>query len=236
MVRLVLFDLDGTLIRSHNGFIPFNQAIEKTFGFPGDIRTVIPDGNTDPVILEDIFSAADLKVEITTEQWGTFAENLHQSYAQTIQQGITKLMSLPGVLELLQELDQREGVHQGIVTGNLEVTTRLKLETVGLTPYLSLGAYGSDSRRRGDLPRIAKDRWERTLGTSLAPEHCVIVGDTPKDLAAARENQMKCVLVGTGRYPVEELELFEPDATLPDFTDTQASVESLLSCTMAETS
>ena len=133
MKRLVLFDLDGTLIRSHNGFIPFNQAIEKTFGIPGDIRTVIPDGNTDPVILEDIFSAAQVKVDITTEHWGAFAENLHQSYAQTIQQGITKLMALPGVLKLVQELDQREGVHQGIVTGNLEVTTRLKLETVGLT-------------------------------------------------------------------------------------------------------
>ena len=236
MVRLVLFDLDGTLIRSHNGFIPFNQAIEKTFGIPGDIRTVIPDGNTDPVILEDIFSAANVKVEFTAERWWSFAENLHHSYAQTIRQGITRLMSLPGVLQLVQELDEREGVHQGVVTGNLEVTSKLKLETVGLSPYLNLGAYGSDSRNRGDLPRIAKDRWERALGTSLAPEHCVIVGDTPKDLAAARQNQMKCLLVGTGRYPVEELELFEPDATLPDFTDTQASVETLLSCTMAETS
>ncbi|MFB3062912.1 MAG: HAD family hydrolase [Candidatus Binatia bacterium] len=78
MARLVLFDLDGTLMRSHNGFIPFNQAIEKTFGFPGDIRTVIPDGNTDPVILEDIFSAANVKFDITVEQWEAFAENLHQ--------------------------------------------------------------------------------------------------------------------------------------------------------------
>ena len=112
----------------------------------------------------------------------------------------------------------------------------MKLEAVGLIPYLKRVATGSDSRNRGDLPRIAKYRWERALGTSLAPEHCVIVGDTPKDLAAARQNQMKCLLVGTGRYPVEELELFEPDATLPDFTDTQASVETLLSCTMAETS
>ena len=123
MVRLVLFELDCTLIRSHNGFIAFNQAIEKTFGIPGDIRNVIPDGNTDPVILEDIFSAANVKVDITAEQWGAFAENLHQSYAQTIQQGITRLMSLPGVLQLVQELDDREGVHQGDVTGILEVTS-----------------------------------------------------------------------------------------------------------------
>ena len=235
MARLVLFDVDGTLIRSHNGYIPFNRAIEKTFGFPGDIRSVIPDGNTDPVILEDILVAANVKVEITEEQWGNFAVNLRQSYAETLQQGITKLMWLPGVLKLLQELDQRDGIHQGVVTGNLEVTSKLKLDTVGLSSFLNLGAYGSDSRHRSDLPRIARDRWERALGISLDPHHCVIVGDTPKDLTAARQNQMKCLLVGTGRYPVEELQLFEPDAVLPDFTNIEAAIETLLSCTNTAT-
>ncbi|NIO06451.1 MAG: HAD hydrolase-like protein [Deltaproteobacteria bacterium] len=230
MARLILFDVDGTLIRSRNGYVPFNLAIERTFGIAGDIRTVIPDGNTDPIILEDIFAAANHEVEITEEHWETFAKNLHRSYAETIGQGVTTLMSLPGVLELVQELDRREGIHQGVVTGNLEVTGKLKLEAVGLHSFLTLGAYGSDSRHRGDLPKIARERWELALGVSLEPEDCVIVGDTPKDLAAARQNGMKCLLVGTGRYPVEELRLFEPDAVLPDFTDTEATVEALLSC------
>ena len=229
MTRLVLFDLDGTLLRSHNGFIPFNQAIETTFGIPGDIRTIVPDGNTDPVILEEIFAAAKVDIKITKEKWGAFAENLRQSYARSIQRGLTRFISLSGVLELVKELEEREGVYQGVVTGNLEVTGRLKLDAVGLSPYLKLGAFGSDSPTRSDLPRIARKRWEHTIGASLPAEHCVIVGDTPRDLDAARQNRMKCLLVGTGRYPVEELELLKPDACLSDFTDTKAAMEALLS-------
>ena len=226
--RLIFFDIDGTLTRSHNGFIPFNEAILKTFGFPGDIRTVIPDGNTDPLILEEIFAAAHVEVEITQEKWRGFEEHLRESYSQAIQEGRTAVRPLPGVMELVRELATIDELRQGIVTGNLEVMAQLKLEAAGLSPYLGPGAYGSDSRDRNDLPQIAKGRWEKKLGSSVAPEHCVIVGDTPKDLAAARKSRMKCLLVGTGRYPVEELALFKPDGCLSDFTCTEESVGTLV--------
>lgn len=226
--RLILFDIDGTLTRSHNGFIPFNEAILETFSFPGDIRTVIPDGNTDPLIVEEIFAAAHHETAITEEKWQSFAMNLQQSYSRAIREGRTKIGPLPGVLELVRELATIGGFHQGVVTGNLEVMAQLKLEAAGLAPYLNMGAYGSDARDRNDLPEIARERWEKKTGSSIAPGNCVIVGDTPKDLEAARKSGMKCLLVGTGRYPVEELEYFEPDACLSDFTSTQASVETLL--------
>ena len=226
--KLILFDIDGTLTRSHNGFIPFNEAILKTFGIPGDIRTVIPDGNTDPVILEEIFAAARLKVEVTKENWEGFVRNLKQSYSRAILDGRTVVKPLPGVLELVRELTAIEEFSQGIVTGNLEITAKLKLEAAGLAPYLSLGAYGSDSRDRTELPGIAKERWEKKMGSLIASDNCVIVGDTPKDLEAARKNHMKCLLVGTGRYPVEELAFFQPDACLSDLTQTKASVETLM--------
>jgi len=226
--RLILFDLDGTLIRSRNGFVAFNDAIKNTFGFSADIRTVVPDGNTDPVILEDIFTTANLNVEITEERWRAFAKNLHESYADAIQQGLTTVSTLPGVLDLVKALAKVKGLYQGVVTGNLEATGRLKLEAAGLGPYLGLGAYGSDSRNRNDLPGIVRERWARVIGKSLPVGDCIIVGDTPKDLAAARNSRMRCLLVGTGRYLVEELELLEPDACVSDFTDTKAVVNALL--------
>jgi phosphoglycolate phosphatase-like HAD superfamily hydrolase len=68
MERLILFDIDGTLTRTQNGYLPFNQAVFTTFGIPGDIRTVVPDGNTDPRIMQDIFMAANVAIEVEPDQ------------------------------------------------------------------------------------------------------------------------------------------------------------------------
>ena len=76
MKRLIFFDIDGTLTRTQNGYVPFNEAVFKTFGIRGDIRSVIPDGNTDPRIVEDIFAQASLKLAIEDCQWAEFSANL----------------------------------------------------------------------------------------------------------------------------------------------------------------
>ena len=228
MERLVLFDVDGTLTRTHNGYIPFNEAILQTFGIAGDIRSVVPDGNTDPRIVEEIFAGAKLEVAIAVEHFQQFAINLQVKYANALQNGTMAIRALPGVIELLRSLSGNEAFDQGVVTGNFKVTARVKLEAAGLSSYLRLGAYGCDSPHRPDLPAIARERWQRFTGKPIPSEQCVIVGDTPKDLEAARVNKMKCILVGTGRYPMEELIYSEPDACLPDLSDTAAVVKLLL--------
>lgn len=227
MERLILFDVDGTLTRTQNGYVPFNEAIFETFGVAGDIRAVIPDGNTDPQIVREIFARANLELQIHDGQWGQFAQNLRRSYRSALREGTTTVRALPGALELLTALFAKEEFNQGVVTGNFEVTAQIKLEATGLNSYLCRGAYASDSSRRPDLPRIAKARWEEHAGKSVRPEQCVIIGDTPKDLDAARQNNMKCVLVGTGRYPLEDLQFWEPDACLPDLTDTREVISIL---------
>jgi phosphoglycolate phosphatase-like HAD superfamily hydrolase len=228
MERLLLFDIDGTLTRTQNGHLPFNDALLKTFGIAGDIRSVIPDGNTDPLIVEEIFAAARLKIEITAEQWEGFARRLGESYLEAFASGSATVIALPGVSELLGALSEEAGTDQSVVTGNFETVARVKLQTAGLHAYFCRGAYASDSRHRVDLPAIAKARWEKAKRRSIGCDQCIIVGDTAKDLAAARDNGMKCVLVGTGRYPIEELAYLEPDGCLPDFTDTRAAIDLLL--------
>src|SRR4029078_576134 len=128
---------------------------------------------------------------------------------------------------LLRALAANEKICSSVVTGNFEATAEIKLETAGLAPYLRRGAYASDSHVRPDLPAIAKARCERITGSTLLAEQCIIIGDTPNDLQAARQNHMKCILVGTGRYPIEELRYFEPDGCLADLADTDAVVEVL---------
>jgi phosphoglycolate phosphatase-like HAD superfamily hydrolase len=220
MERLILFDIDGTLTRTENGYIPFNEAILQTFGCNGDIRTVVPDGNTDPLIVQDIFTTANFLFEVHDKCWEQFTVKLRERYHHHVMQGTTKIRALPGTDALLRALATNGKLCPSVVTGNFEATAEIKLETAGLAPYLWRGAYASDSHRRGDLPAIAKARCEQIIGQSLPSKHCVIVGDTPNDLQAARDNQMKCVLVGTGRYPIEELRYLEPDACLADLSDT----------------
>ena len=221
MDRLILFDIDGTLTRTQNGYLPFNDAILKIFGFAGDIRTVVPDGNTDPLIVKDIFTKAGVKVASEPDQWERFTAQLQASYRAHVSCGATTIRPLPGADALLQHLSTMADFHSSVVTGNFEATALVKLESAGLAGYLSRGAYASDSEHRPDLPAIAKERWEVAVGRPITAAQCIIVGDTPKDLHCARANGMKCLLVGTGRYPVEELEYWQADACLPDLCDTQ---------------
>jgi phosphoglycolate phosphatase-like HAD superfamily hydrolase len=78
--RLILFDIDGTLTRTQDGYIPFNEAILQTFCSHGDIRTVVPDVNTDPLIVEDIFTKANVKIEIQDNHWEKFTSDLRERY------------------------------------------------------------------------------------------------------------------------------------------------------------
>lgn len=220
MERLILFDIDGTLTRTQNGYLPFNDAILKTFGFAGDIRTVVPDGNTDPLIVKDIFAKAGVEIAVGPAQWLQFTAQLETSYRDHVARGATTIRPLPGADALLQQLSAAEGFHSSVVTGNFDATALVKLETAGLGSYLSRGAYASDSEHRPDLPAIAKQRWQVATGRTITAAQCIIVGDTPKDLECARANGMKCLLVGTGRYPVEELEYWRPEACLADLSDT----------------
>jgi phosphoglycolate phosphatase len=221
MERLILFDIDGTLTRTQNGYLPFNEAIFQAFGIDGDIRTVVPDGNTDPLIVEDIFAKANMTIEFQESAWQKFTIHLRERYHHHVQQGTTTIRALPGAAELLKALWLHENFCSSVVTGNFEVTASIKIEAAGLASYLCRGAYASDSRHRSDLPAVAKNRWEDLTGRRISVEQCVVIGDTPKDLEAARQNRMKCILVGTGRYPVEELQYWRPDGCLADLSDTE---------------
>ena len=228
MKRLLLFDIDGTLTRSNNGHVPFNQAVLETFGVAGDIRSVIPDGNTDPMIVTEIFSKGNMLIQDIDDKWEEFSSNLRQCYSQAISSGKTSVAALAGAGELLQSIAASGIFGSSVVSGNLEPMARVKLEAAGLYSYLCRGAYGSDSPRRADLPAIAKHRCEAAFGVSIPLSDCIVIGDTPRDLEAARCNRMKCILVATGRYSLEELLNCQPELCLPDLTDTAAVLETFL--------
>src|SRR5687767_15924891 len=115
MDRLILFDIDGTLTRTQNGYVPFNEAISQTFGIDGDIRTVVPDGNTDPMIVQEIFAKANVKLEFKNYDWQKFTMYFRERYHHHIQHGTTTIRALPGAADLLQALSLRADYSASIV-------------------------------------------------------------------------------------------------------------------------
>jgi phosphoglycolate phosphatase-like HAD superfamily hydrolase len=187
MKRLILFDIDGTLTRTQNGFVPFNQAILKTFGLDGIFARFCRQQNRSKIV-EENFAKKNIPLQFEPNDWQQFALHLRESYSEALGAGTTTVEALPGVSVLLSALSELAMFSRGIVTGNFETSARIKLQAAGLDSFLGCGAYASDSAHRPDLPRIARERWERLTGQGFSPDACVIVGDTPKDLDAARQN------------------------------------------------
>jgi phosphoglycolate phosphatase-like HAD superfamily hydrolase len=121
-------------------------------------------------------------------------------------------------------------VVQSLLTGNVERNALVKLAAFDLARWVDFGsgAYGSDHRVRGELVAIARRRADERHGLSLDPRDVVLVGDTPLDIAAAREGGARAVGVATGPYETDALEKAGADAVLADLSDTDAVVREVL--------
>ena len=131
--------------------------------------------------------------------------------------------------DLVARLDEDPRFALSILTGNLEPMASVKLAAVGLHGHFRLrGAYGSDHEDRNELPAIAAERIAAQTGRAFTAEQFVIVGDTPRDVAAARAFGMRCVAVATGHFSLDELAAHRPDALLPDLCDLDAFLATLV--------
>src|SRR6185295_13918254 len=136
---------------------------------------------------------------------------------------------LPGVRQTLEALAAHPRYESALVTGNIKPMAQLKMELVGLDHFFTLpGAFGDESHNRRDLPARAAERIRQHLQMDLAPEQFIVIGDTPNDIDCARHFGARAVAVGTGRfYSTEEIMACEPDALLPDLTDTKQVIQTL---------
>jgi phosphoglycolate phosphatase-like HAD superfamily hydrolase len=227
--RAILFDIDGTLVRSRGYAAVFDAAMEEVFGIRGDLGSIRPDGMTDPDILALLLDGrTPLSGGVTPRRIADFEMTLARRLEHAVRAGSVSIWSLPGVLELLAALASRADACLGIVTGNMRATARVKLGAVGIEGYFRGGGYGSDAPSRAVLPRVALRRMAQAERIELAPRRAVIVGDTPHDLAAARAHGMRCVLVATGRYSAAELAAVQPDVLLYDLGDGERALRAIL--------
>lgn len=225
-VKLLLFDIDGTLIRVNDaGRTALARAVSALTDRPISTENVSFSGRTDPDIFEAVLAENDLP---TSDE--AIAEAL-EAYVETMQETLSPddVEVLPGVRPLLSRLDDRSDVHLGLVTGNVEPIAREKLSIHGLDEYFPFGAFGSDHANRTRLPALAARRGARYTGHAFRPaEHATVIGDTVHDIHCARAVGARAVVVCTGRFERAELSRHSPDLLLDTFRDPDTFVRRAL--------
>ena len=227
---LVLFDIDGTLLLTAGaGRRAITAALADLVENSAAWHRVRFDGKTDPQIVRELLldsghdGAED--PELIAEICERYVTLLEAELART--PGATRL--LPGVAALLDRLEACTGVVLGLLTGNVAPGAALKLRSGGLDPgRFRVGAFGSDSAHRHDLPPIAARRAESLFGRTPGGREVVIVGDTPADVTCGVGIGARAVAVATGAYGVEDLRAAGAHAAFPDLADTDAVLRALL--------
>ena len=226
MHRLILFDIDGTLVRGGPAKVAFHTAMLATFGTAGKIESHDFSGKTDPQIVRELMTESGLEDETVDAGLPALWDRYIGELGTRIKENPMRL--LPGVADLLEALEARPDVALGLVTGNIIRGARVKLGSVGLADQFAVGGYGSDAEVREQLPAIALERALKTWGVAFAPESAVIVGDTHRDVECGKHAGMRTVAVATGRPPREMLAAAGPDAIFDDFSDVASVIDVLL--------
>ena len=231
-LRILLWDIDGTLIRSlqTGGYKVYTiPVLEEIFGTSGQLATMHVSGMTDLQIIAEALRDEGFTHEDIRKRIHEVSLRITEEARRVTGNGTPFFQVIPGVREMLDVLDQHPRYRSALLTGNIEAMAYLKMELVGLEKYFSLpGAFGDESHERKDLPALAAERIRNQLKMNLAAEQFIVLGDTPNDIGCAQHFGARAVALGTGRfYSAEELLACEPDAFLPDLSDTELVLETL---------
>ncbi|HEY8550437.1 MAG TPA: HAD family hydrolase [Vicinamibacterales bacterium] len=227
-VRLLLFDIDGTLILTGGaGKRAMTRALADTHGIEDGLSAVDVAGRTDRLILRDALRLAGH--EYTDDALAEF----RRVYRRYLQEEIPKRGTggygvLPGVKALLDALAARDDVELALLTGNFPESAEIKLAAFGLWEYFAWGVFGDEAFDREHLMPIALARHAERQARPVDPAQVVVIGDTPHDISCARHGGARVVAVATGHYDVQALERCNPDALFPDLAQTDHILRALL--------
>lgn len=229
--KLVLFDIDGTLLLSAGAG---RRAIHAALADQGIDLTrahgIRFDGKTDPQIVFEILQAAGCPGPDDPVRVSTILDLYLTHLASDLARHGHRSTVMPGIAPLLDRIESDPGAVLGLLTGNVQPGARLKLDAAGLDSRRFLvGAYGSDHADRGCLPGIAAARAESHFGRIPRGAEVVIIGDTPADVRCGAAISAKSVAVATGGYSRDELRAAGADLVFDDFADFARAAEAILS-------
>lgn len=208
MIRLVLFDIDGTLIRTRGiGGRSFGATFKTVFDKQHKPESVSFAGRTDSSLLREFFGHYDIphteeNLERFKESYVFWLEHLMHEYGGHVCEGAIELA------DDFKTLPERPIV--GILTGNLRIGAEIKLRHHGIWEHFEFGVFADDHEDRNQLAVIAQERAGQMIGRKLRGEEVLVIGDTPKDIDCARHIGAKVLAVATGGHTMEDLRPHQP--------------------------
>src|SRR6266567_1855371 len=214
--RLLLFDIDGTLIHSGGaGVQALISAFKERFGIVDDLRGIEIAGMTDSGIVVSILKKHDIPA--TNENVSAFLDSYVHFLSLELPRRKGKL--LPGVLQLLEKLKSRPHLVLALLTGNVSRGARLKLEHYGVWHFFEFGAFADDHRDRNQLGRFARARAKERHGLEFSASQIDVIGDTPRDIACGKAIGARTIAVATGKWSRQQLAEHQPDFLIDDLSD-----------------
>lgn len=226
-LRILLWDIDGTLLRStvQGGYKKYFAAtMKRVFGSAGVLDEILPSGMTDTQIMFEALRGEGFTPEQIFEQKEFLLKTFQSEMKTVLKNGGEPYEILRGVREILDETHKNPQFINSLLTGNLSVAAQIKLESIGLWHFFedSPNAFGEISHDRKDLAHEAGKLFREIYDFNFSPEQFIVIGDTPNDISCARAFGAKSVAVATGRnHPPKQLLQHQPDVILDDLTDTK---------------
>lgn len=217
-----LFDIDGTLLRSRDRvhYDSVAMGVQRVTGFEITLAGVLIHGSTDTAILREAYRQAGLPPNVLEERYEAILEAMRNCVAERRRELDPILM--PGVNEVLHHLAQKNAL-LGVASGNLEAIGWIKIEAAGLRQWFRFGGFSDHFPVRAELIGQAANKARELAGKDA--KICV-VGDTPRDIEAARANFLSVIAVATGKYNFDELLEHQPEACVTSLADLLAAGQS----------